>query len=94
MSGKFDWDDRKAESNLREHGVGFSEAQTVFFDPRAVTVFDEHHSGDEGRFITMGVSAHGNLLVVAYADDGVSIRIISARGANKREARRYAGTTE
>lgn len=94
MPGQIDWDDDKADRNAEKHGVKFDEAQTVFYDPRAVTVFDEAHSDSEDRFVTTGFSAEGNLLTVVYSDDGESIRIISARPATKREAKHYASTQE
>lgn len=59
-----DWDPEKAKDNLAKHKVGFESAATVFLDPRAVTVFDEDHSGGEGRWITMGFDRSGVLLVV------------------------------
>ncbi len=60
----FEWDDAKAESNERKHGVAFSEALTVFADPLSVTGYDPRHADVEDRFLTMGVSVDGRLLVV------------------------------
>ncbi|MBN8598258.1 MAG: BrnT family toxin [Planctomycetes bacterium] len=85
----FDWDDAKAASNLRKHGVSFGEAQTVFADPGAITLYDEEHSQSEDRFVTLGISTVGRLLVVAHTDDGDSIRIISARKATRKETKAY-----
>lgn len=93
MDGQIDWDDAKAARNLEKHGVAFDEAQTVFCDPGALTIYDEEHSVTEDRFLPLGMSIAGTLLVLAYADDGESIRLISARRATRREAKRYAGTT-
>lgn len=85
----FDWDDAKAVSNLRKHSVSFGEAQTVFADPQAITQYDEKHSQSEDRFVTLGISASGRLLVVAHTDDGDNIRIISARKSTRREMKAY-----
>ncbi len=86
----FEWDDPKAEANERKHGVTFSEALTVFGDPISVTGYDPHHADDEDRFLTMGTSLDGRLLVVSHTDRGDSIRIISARVATRRERKDYA----
>jgi uncharacterized DUF497 family protein len=85
----FEWDDGKAEANEQKHGVSFAEAMTVFADPLSLTGFDPDHSHDEDRYITMGVSAAGQLLLVSHTDRGDRIRIISARTANRREQRDY-----
>jgi uncharacterized DUF497 family protein len=87
---RFEWDKIKAAKNLRKHQVSFEEAQSVFDDPMFITVVDEEHSDDEERYITIGVSRHGRLLVVAHTDRAGQIRVISARKATKREARFYA----
>ena len=76
---RFEWDHRKAARNLRQHGVSFEEAATVFRDPLSVMGADPDHSVDEERFVTFGVSAAGRYLVVATTDRGDTIRIISAR---------------
>jgi uncharacterized DUF497 family protein len=88
MTTGFEWDDAKAKSNLRKHGVSFEDAVTVFDDPMAVTRDDPDHSEDERRFLTMGISKAGQLLVVCHSDRPGRIRLISARKANRRE-RRY-----
>ena len=75
----FEWDDNKSKTNLKKHGVSFDEARTVFADPLSITVADPHHSEDECRFLDMGISDQGRLLVVSYTERGRSIRIISAR---------------
>ncbi len=90
----FDWDVRKAESNLSKHGVSFDNAMTVFRDPRALTIFDEDHSDDEERGITLGEAAGPKLLLVVHThvevtDDIVAIRIISARRPSRKEAAQY-----
>lgn len=88
----FEWDDAKAKSNLRKHGVSFEDAVTVFDDPIAITLDDPDHSEDERRFLTMGSSKDGHLLVVCHRDRPDRIRLISARKANRRERRYYEDT--
>ncbi len=85
----FEWDDAKAEANERKHGVTFSEAMTVFGDPISVTGYDPKHADDEDRFLTMGTSLAGRLLVVSHTDRDNLIRIISARVATRRERKDY-----
>ncbi|MBA3494480.1 MAG: BrnT family toxin [Gammaproteobacteria bacterium] len=86
---RFEWDRKKAERNVRKHGVSFEEAITAFYDPLAVTLEDPDHSIEELRFITFGYSAHDHLLVIAHTDRADGIRIISARTATPRERRKY-----
>jgi uncharacterized DUF497 family protein len=85
----FEWDDAKAESNERRHGVSFAEAMTIFGDPLSLTGFDPGHSDEEDRYITMGTSAAGRLLIVSHTDRGDKVRLISARVATRRERRDY-----
>jgi uncharacterized DUF497 family protein len=85
----FTWDPTKAESNIRDHGVSFEEASTVFDDPLARTSPDDEHSSNEARFVTMGRSDAGTLLVVCHCDRKDRIRIISARFPEPRERRDY-----
>jgi uncharacterized DUF497 family protein len=85
----FEWDEAKAEANERKHGVSFSEALTVFADTLALTGYDPGHSDDEDRYITMGVSADGRLLVISHTDRDDKVRIISARVAGRRERKDY-----
>ena len=85
----FEWDDTKAESNERKHGVSFTEAMTVFADPLSLTGYDPDHSEDEDRYITMGLSAIGRLPLVSHTDCGEKVRIISAPKANQSERRDY-----
>ncbi len=89
MAVRFLWDRRKAASNERKHGVGFREATTVFDDSLSVAIRDPDHSVDEERFLLLGLSNRRRLLVVAHSERGESIRIISARRANRRERRMY-----
>lgn len=85
----FEWDDRKAEYNLQKHGVSFPEASTVFYDPLSITFDDPDHSDEEERFIIIGVSKQGRLLMVAHTDRGDRIRLISARILRSKERRLY-----
>jgi hypothetical protein len=88
---KFEWDSAKAAANTRRHGVSFEEAQSVFYDEFAVQFFDEDHSGEEERFLLLGMSTGARLLLVCHCerDAGNTIRIISARKATKREGTFY-----
>jgi hypothetical protein len=86
---EFEWDEGKAASNARKHGVSFHEAATVFGDPSAVTFLDPDHSENEHRFLTFGSSRSNQLLVVAHTDRGDKVRIISARRMMKYERRIY-----
>ncbi len=90
----FEWDSRKARSNLTKHGVAFEEASTVFGDPLSLTIPDSEHSLGEKRYITMGSAFSGKLLVVVHTDRGDNIRIISARRANQRERKFYEEEVE
>ncbi len=87
----FAWDDRKSETNRKKHGVSFDEARTVFYDEHAVRYFDPDHSGDEDRFIMLGLSQKLRTIVVCHCfrEDDSIIRIISARKATQREEDQY-----
>jgi uncharacterized DUF497 family protein len=85
----FEWDPRKARSNLAKHGIGFEGASTLFGDPLSLTIPDPEHSLGEKRYITMGSTFNGKLLVVVHTDRGDNIRIISARRASRRERKLY-----
>ena len=85
----FIYDPRKAAANLRKHKVSFEEAVSVFEDALSTTVPDPEHSISELRFLTLGESVRGRLLVVSHADIGEDIRIISARRATTRESKQY-----
>jgi uncharacterized protein len=85
----FEWDPGKATQNRRKHRVSFHEAATVFGDPLAVTFHDPDHSISEERFITIGMSRAGLVLIVAHSDRGENIRIISARKTTLRERKHY-----
>jgi hypothetical protein len=90
----FEWDPIKAKSNLDKHGVNFEEAATVFRDPMALSIYDEEHSKEEDRWITIGISNTGRLLVVCHTfqkndENNVAIRIFSGRKAIKKETKQY-----
>lgn len=89
MELSFEWDEEKATANLNKHGVTFEEAKTIFGDPLAITIPDPEHSADEDRYVEIGTSANGELLVVVYAERGSSIRIISCRRAARSERKSY-----
>ncbi len=87
----FEWDENKAESNLKTHGVSFEEAMDAFFDPNAVRAFDLDHSKEEQRFYLIGFSSR-RLLFVIYAEIGEikdTIRLISARKAERKYQNEY-----
>jgi uncharacterized protein len=91
---EFEWDRAKAARNFAKHSVSFQLAMTVFADPSALTIYDEDHSDDEDRWITIGLASDGNLIVVVHTHqqhtrDRVTIRIISARRPTARETRDY-----
>ena len=85
----FDWDSNKSAINLKKHGVSFGEAATVFRDPLSVTFDDPDHSWSEYRFITVGLSTGGKILVVSHTERGRTIRLISARKATRQERSFY-----
>lgn len=86
---QFEWDRAKAHRNLRKHGVSFDDATGVFYDPLSATFDDPDHSAGEPRFVTIGYSARGRLLVVVHTGRGKTVRIISARRAIARERERH-----
>lgn len=85
----FDWDKSKAAGNLAKHKVSFEEAATVFADPLADTFDDPDHSSEERRFLMIGYSKKGRLLIVSHTDDGETVRIISARQPTHGEQKSY-----
>ena len=89
MGLEFEWDQRKARTNARKHGVSFEEASSVFADPLARTIPDPLHSDEEDRFVTAGESERRRVLVVVYTERQDRIRIISARVASRRERKDY-----
>jgi uncharacterized DUF497 family protein len=85
----FEWDPRKAATNERKHRVSFDEAMTVFADWESITIPDPDHSDDEERFLVVGLSLRGRMLVVSHAERDENTRIISARRADAHERRKY-----
>ena len=95
MQYNFEWDPEKDKRNRRKHGVAFDQAATVFRDPRSLSLFDSDHNEDEDRWMTLGLSGTGKLLIVNHTFDqinakNVNIRIFSSRKAVKREIRQYS----
>lgn len=88
-NSEFEWDDDKAEDNVNKHGVSFEEGATVFNDPMVATVFDPDHSKREERYISIGISMQGLLLVVVHTERGERIRLISCRKATNIERKTY-----
>jgi hypothetical protein len=85
----FDWDPAKAEANVRKHGVSFDEAETVDDDPLHRSWPDPGQASDDARFVLVGQSEKGLLLIVITSEGGPRPRIISARRATKRERHAY-----
>ncbi|MGA3322928.1 MAG: BrnT family toxin [Terriglobia bacterium] len=97
MRYTFEWDPIKAKENLRKHRISFDRAAEIILDPLAVSVFDEEHSENEERWVSMGKDRRGSVLILNHtflevAADECRIRIISARKADKRETRQYEET--
>jgi uncharacterized protein len=87
---KFEWSEEKSKKNFAKHNVDFEEAQTIFHDPSALDYFDALHSVDEDRFVRLGFSQKGRILLVIYCEREVElIRIISARNATNKEVEIY-----
>ncbi len=89
MKLNFEWDEEKAKANLQKHKVSFDEAITVFIDPFSITIPDPDHSVEEQRYIDIGRSDKGHVLVVVYTERGQNIRIISCRKATSSERKLY-----
>ena len=92
----FEWDPPKAHHNLRKHGIDFEEAATVFLDPMAVTIYDPDHSENEDRWVTLGISKNGRMLLVCHTfreknSNNATIRIFSSRKATTIEIHSYGG---
>jgi len=92
----FEWDPKKAKINNRKHGVSFEEATTVFRDPNAITIFDEDHTDIEERWITIGISVSGRLIIICHtyfelSEDTVILRVYSARKTTSKEKKQYRG---
>ena len=91
---QFEWDPGKAQRNLKDHSIAIERAASIFLDPQALSVFDEEHSQDEDRWVTLGMDRTGILLAVCHtyrkeATRSARIRLISARKATRREAGQY-----
>jgi len=86
---EFEWDPAKAAGNLKDHKVSFDEASTVFGNPLTMLMSDPDHSEEEERYLLLGVSVQGRLLVVSFAERPPKTRLISAREATRRERRQY-----
>ena len=91
MGLRFVWDKNKNKSNIEKHGVSFKEASTAFSDTLSLTIYDPLHSNEEDRFVLVGNSSTGKLLIVLHTASGDTIRIISARTATKKERRKHEG---
>lgn len=85
----FEWDEEKAELNLRKHGVSFEEAESVFMDSFGLEELDEEHSYDETRWVLIGLSSSLRVLVTVYTERGSKIRLISSRKADAKERKAY-----
>jgi uncharacterized DUF497 family protein len=85
----FRWDPKKAATNLKKHRIDFHEAATVLNDTVSTTFPDMAHSSIEPRFVTVGMSTRGRILVVVHTGEGGTVRIISARRATRHERRFY-----
>jgi hypothetical protein len=85
----FEWNTEKAERNIRKHGVSFQEALTVFQDALSLTYPDMDHSADEDRYLIVGLSSLGNVLVISHTFRNDNVRIITARKATKKERNFY-----
>lgn len=87
---QFEWDDNKEKINLSKHGIDFSTAALVFQDENRIEFYDEAHSKDEDRYITIGqINGVAIIVMVVYTERGDTIRLISARKATSQERRRY-----
>lgn len=94
LNYNFEWDLEKAVQNEKKHKISFEQAASIFSDPRALTIFDDEHSINEDRWITIGMSNKGNIVVTIHtfkeeANNSNTIRIISSRKATKKEIEQY-----
>ena len=88
---RFEWDKKKERTNIKKHSVSFAEASTAFYDEKAIQFFDPDHSGEEDRFILLGISFKLRILVVCHCfrESETAVRLISARKADKDEQKEY-----
>ena len=95
MQYNIEWDHEKARINFNKHGISFELASSVFFDPHAITVFDDEHGESEDRWVTMGIAKNGQLIVLCHLFKEETkescIRIFSARKATMSEIKKYKG---
>jgi uncharacterized DUF497 family protein len=84
-----EWDEEKAAANLEKHGVSFKEAASVFADPLYIGFYDPDHSAEEHRYLIIGTSAAGRLLIVSYTERNDVVRLISAREVTTTERKAY-----
>ena len=89
MSFTVEWDEEKATINERRHQISFYEGATIFQDSHIATMYDPDHSDDEHRYLSIGYSSQGQLLLVYYTERGDNIRLISCRKATRRERTMY-----
>lgn len=89
MTLRITWDPAKAAQNLKKHGVSFDEAREVFNDSFRSTVLDEDHSDEEDRYVSIGVTIVGKLLILFYTHRGETVRLITARQPTRSETRHY-----
>jgi uncharacterized protein len=94
MQYNFEWDFEKARINLEKHKISFERSSTIFQDPRPLSIFDDEHSKDEDRWNTLGIDEKGRLPVVTHTfkeitNENILFKIISARGATKKEIQQY-----
>jgi Uncharacterized protein conserved in bacteria len=89
MSLRFEWDENKAKLNFEKHGILFETAAKVFLDENRIEIYDETHSINEDRYITIGLA--NEVLFVVYTERTQNIRLISARLATERERKVYYG---
>ncbi len=94
MQYNFEWDPRKAKSNIKKHKISFEQAATIFKDRRAISIYDDEHSDREDRWVTLGLSLNGILLVAHHTfeqldNKNANVRIISSRKATKIEMKQY-----
>ena len=87
---KINWDQNKNEANLKKHGLSFEEAIEIFADPNAIEIFDNDHSENEDRYKIIGIlQSRVIVLSLIFTERGQTIRVISARKANKEEKKIY-----
>jgi hypothetical protein len=91
---EFEWDPLKAAANLKKHKVTFDDAKTIFGDKKHLEVPDREHSGDEVRYLAIGLAENGRVLTLVFTERGTKLRLISARVAEPWERREYENANE